>query len=93
MMFTSRQTKHFRKLFDALPDDAKRQAQAAYKLFEENPHHPSLNFKPVPTAGANAWSAMIGEHYRVLGDLEGDTIYWYWIGTHEAYNRVVKQRR
>lgn len=91
-MLTSRQTKHFRKLFDALPDDAQRQARAAYQLFKQNPQHPSLNFKPVLTAGAHAYSAMIGEHYRVLGEMQGNTIYWYWIGTHEAYNRIVKQR-
>jgi hypothetical protein len=92
-VFTSRQTKSFRKLFEVLPAEAQRQAQAAYRLFEENPHHPSLNFKPVPTAGANAYSATIGEHYRVLGEMQGSTIYWYWIGTHETYNRIVKQRR
>lgn len=89
----SRQSKQFRKLYAALPDDAKRQARATYKLFQENPHHPSLNFKPVLTAGVNAYSAMIGEHYRVIGYLEGDAIDWWWIGSHEAYNRIVKHRR
>ncbi|HEX6777440.1 MAG TPA: hypothetical protein VF099_04515 [Ktedonobacterales bacterium] len=92
-MVVSRRTKQFRKLFDALPEDAQRQARAAYQLFKQNPGHPGLAFKPVPTAGSNAWSAMIGEHYRVIGFRAGDVIVWDWIGTHESYNRVVKQRR
>jgi hypothetical protein len=29
-------------LFDALPERAKRQAQADYQLFSQNPRHPSL---------------------------------------------------
>jgi hypothetical protein len=29
----------------------------------------------------------IGEHYRALGLREGDIIAWFWIGTHEEYNR------
>lgn len=92
-MLVSRRTKQFRKLFDALPTDAQRQARTAYQLFKQNPAHPSLAFKPVPTAGTTAWSTMIGEHYRVIGYRAGDVIVWDWIGTHEAYNRVVKQRR
>jgi hypothetical protein len=27
------------------------------------------------------------EHYRALGLREGDIIAWFWIGTHEQYNR------
>lgn len=92
-MLVSRRTKQFRKLFDALPADAQRQAQAAYQLFKQNPQHPSLAFKPVPTAGTNAWSAMIGEHYRVIGYRAGNVIAWDFIGTHQAYDRIVKQRR
>jgi hypothetical protein len=90
-MFRSRRTKNFKKLFDALPEDVKDQAEAAYALFKENPRHGSLNFKHVPTAGGDMYSADVGRHYRVLGALRGDTIYWEWIGSHEAYNRIVKQ--
>jgi hypothetical protein len=71
----------------------KDQAEQAYALFTENPRHPSLNFKHVPTAGGDMYSAEVGRHYRVLGALRGDTIYWDWIGSHQAYDRIVKQRR
>jgi hypothetical protein len=29
----------------------------------------------------------IGDHYRALGLREGDIVSWFWIGTHEQYNR------
>ena len=92
-MFESHKTKRFQKLLDDLPAEVQQQAKAAYKLFQENPHHPSLSFSPVPTAGKDAWSANVGAHYRALGVLTGNTMLWTWIGTHEAYNRIVKQRR
>jgi mRNA-degrading endonuclease RelE of RelBE toxin-antitoxin system len=92
-VFVSHKTKRFQKLLDGLPAEARQQAKAAYQLFKENPRHPSLSFAPVPTAGEDAYSAKVGEHYRVIGYLSGNTILWAWIGTHEAYNHIVKQRR
>jgi hypothetical protein len=32
----------------------------------------------------------VGDHYRALGRVEGDTITWVWIGTHEEYNRLAR---
>ncbi len=93
IVFISHRTEHFKKLYAALPRNVQRRAQAAYRLFKDDPNHPSLNFRPVITAGENAWSASIGEHYRVIGYRTGDVIIWDWIGSHEAYNRIVKQHR
>lgn len=70
-MFRSKRTKRFRQLFDALPEDVQRQAEEAYRLFQQDPRHGSLHFKHVPTAGQAAYSAHVGEHYRVIGYLEG----------------------
>lgn len=89
----SKRSRNFKKLFDALPEDAQQQALAAYRLFKQDLNHPSLNFKPVITAGVNAWSVKIGEHYRAIGYRSNDVIAWDWIGPHETYNRIVKQRR
>ncbi|WIG59618.1 MAG: hypothetical protein OJF49_002365 [Ktedonobacterales bacterium] len=88
-MFTSKRTKRFRALLEALPADAQRQARAAYQLFSQNPRHPSLQFKRISPADATLYSARVGDHYRVIGKLIGDTIVWDWIGTHEDYNRKV----
>jgi hypothetical protein len=34
-------------------------------------------------------SVRIGRHYRALGILKGDTVYWYWIGKHDEYDRLI----
>jgi len=41
----SKRTKTFKKLFDRLPDDVKENARKQYKLFCEDPSHPSLRGK------------------------------------------------
>ncbi len=40
-------TDKFQKAFAELPADVQKQARQAYRLFIENPHHPSLRFKPI----------------------------------------------
>lgn len=87
-MFRSKRTKSFRKLFDALPADAQRQARDAYELFKKDPRYGSLQFKRISTKDARVYSARVGDHYRAIGLLEGDTVTWIWIGTHEEYNRL-----
>ena len=84
----SRITESFFKLFSQLPADAQRQTRAAYRLFLQNPRHPGLQFKRVSPSDSTLYSARVGAHYRVLGTLEGDTVTWFWIGTHEEYNKL-----
>jgi hypothetical protein len=31
----------------------------------------------------------IGIHYRALGIRDGDEMVWYWIGTHDEYERLI----
>ncbi len=33
----------------------------------------------------------IGYHYRALGEKIGDTIEWYWIGSHQDYDKMLKR--
>jgi len=84
----SRRTKQFRALFDALPQAAKRQANEAYRLFKQNPSHPGLRFKPIDPSDPTVYSARVGRSYRVVGVRSGDTILWYWIGTHADYDKL-----
>ena len=84
----SRVTGRFRRAFAELPDEMKERAREAYRLFRDNPYHPSLRFKRVhPTDPI--YSVRIGLGYRAVGALEGDTIYWYWIGGHADYDRLI----
>jgi hypothetical protein len=35
------------------------------------------------------YAARVGLSHRVLGFICGDTIYWYWIGNHDEYERLL----
>ena len=87
-MFRSRRTKRFRALFEALPEHAQRQAIADYQLFRQNPRHPGLQFKQIGKRALSIYSARADEHYRAIGFLDGDTITWFWIGSHEKYDKL-----
>lgn len=85
----SRRSKRFRELFRALPDDAKRQAYAAYRLFVRDPRHSSLHFKKLYD---RLYSARVGISYRALGVMENsDLIVWTWIGSHAEYDQLIKR--
>lgn len=65
-----------------------RQARAAYKLFAQDPAHPSLRFKQVHTTRP-IYSARVGLGYRALGVREGEDVIWFWIGSHAEYDRLI----
>jgi len=89
---TSRTTEQFRRIFAELPPEVQDQARRAYRLFRQNPNHPSLRFKPVHPRRP-IYSVRIGPGYRAVGILEGDTIVWFWIGSHADYDRLLSQWR
>jgi len=83
-------TKEFRKRLNALPSEVQEQAARAYALWRSNPYHPSLQFKRV-SQRQPIYSVRIGLGYRALGLLEGDRIYWFWIGSHAEYDALLKR--
>jgi hypothetical protein len=86
----SRTTRRFRASFRKLPKRVQSQARDAYRLFSNNPHHPSLRFKRVhPTEPI--YSVRITRAHRALGVLVADEIVWFWIGDHDAYERLIAQ--
>lgn len=79
----------FWEAYRDLGEDVRRRARRSYRLWSESPFHPSLRFKCVnPQEGV--WSVRITLGYRALGILEGDTVTWFWIGSHDSYERLVK---
>jgi hypothetical protein len=85
----SHTTDKFRKAFAELPADIRKQARQAYRLFIENPNHPSLRFKSIhPTRPV--YSVRIGLNYRAVGICDGDNIIWYWIGSHAEYDKLIR---
>ena len=52
-----------------------------------DPTHPSLHLKPV----GGLWSVRINEAYRALAVREGDVFYWFWVGPHDQYERLINR--
>lgn len=86
----SHTTRQFRALFAALPAAVQRQAREAYRLFHQNPAHPGLRFKQVH-ADPPIYSARVGISYRAVGVRDGETVIWYWIGSHADYDKFLAQ--
>ncbi len=84
-------TKTFRKRLNDLPASVQEQAAKAYVLWQEDAYHPSLQFKRV-SQKQPIYSARVSLNYRVLGLLESDHVYWYWIGAHDEYDELLKRR-
>ena len=84
----SRTTKKFRASFARLPKQFQTQARVAYRLFKQNPNHPSLRFKKVHSK-LPIYSARISKDYRAVGQLDRDTIIWFWIGSHTDYDKLL----
>ncbi|HNX05263.1 MAG TPA: hypothetical protein PKI32_07155, partial [Opitutales bacterium] len=71
--------------YDALPAEVRITADRAFKLLKANPRHPSLRLKNV----GKYYSVRVGLHHRALGVPINDGILWFWIGSHEEYDRII----
>jgi hypothetical protein len=82
-------TAQFWKLYEQLPADVQALANEKYKLFRKDPFHPSLSFQ----AKGEVWTVNIGRSYRAIARRKDNALYWFWIGSHEDYNKVLKRIR
>ena len=87
----SHTNRRFRELLAALPEYVQQQADDAYALFQQNPSHPGLRFKQIDSGPPSIYSARVGIGYRAVGALRGDTVVWFWIGSHADYDQLLKQ--
>ena len=62
-------------------------ADAKYALFEENPFHPALSLRQK----GNVWTVDIGRSYRAIAYRKATDFYWFWIGSHEEYNGLLRR--
>jgi hypothetical protein len=75
----------FWKNYDALPAPIRRQADKSFALLKQDPAHPSLHFKKI----GRRWSARVGRGYRALALEIDEGFLWYWIGSHDDYERLI----
>ena len=78
-------TSDFWAAYGILPPEIKARARVAYRLWRQNPRHPSLQFKKT----GNVWSIRVGAGHRALALVQDDVFYWFWIGTHDEYARLI----
>jgi hypothetical protein len=85
--FASHASAQFWALYDQLPQEIQKRAVNQYELFARDPMHPSLRLKPVGLF----WSVRISRTYCALAARRGDSFYWFWIGSHAGYERLLAQ--
>lgn len=86
----NRRVRSYRKCLEKLGVDISTELERAYALWLENPQANSLGFKllhDVPPVGR----VKIGDHYRAIMVVDGDTAVWFWVGTHEDYNKFCRK--
>jgi hypothetical protein len=72
--------------------EVKRKAKEAYAQFRVNPRHPSLRFKKIHST-MPIHSVRINRDYRAVGVMKAEGIVWFWVGSHSAYDSLLKQMR
>lgn len=82
------QTKGFRDCLSKLPPQIQKLANEKYQMLLSNPQQ--VGIKPMVENGFKIpiWSAQVGGGHRALALKYQSYYVWYWIGTHEEYNRV-----
>ena len=88
----SRADPEFWRLYHRLPPEVRRAAVKQHDLFRENPQHPSLQFKQV-IPPRRIHSARVTLGWRAVGQMNGDTITWFWIGPHHEYDPLLRRLR
>jgi hypothetical protein len=84
-------TEEFIKLFAKLPKRIKHTARKNYQLWQQNPFHPSLEFKKLNTK-LPLYSVRIGIGWRAVGVIKNtETMVWFWIGSHSEYDNLLKK--
>jgi hypothetical protein len=84
---TSSTVPSFWKALEALPSEINALAKKQFRLWRDNPSHPSLQFKKV---GRRLWSARVTDDFRALCYFENGTHYWFWVGKHSEYDKILK---
>lgn len=81
----SKAVSSFWESYRRLPAAVQILARKQYGLWAADPNHPSLRFKKV----GEYWAARVTGAYRAVGIKDGDTIIWFFIGTHSEYDRLL----
>jgi len=79
-------TARYWKCYHSLPRETRELADKNYRLWRDNPRHPSLQYKMLREG---LWSVRVGTHYRAVAHVDGDEVIWVWIGHHSEYDHLI----
>jgi hypothetical protein len=77
------------ELWIKAPIERSWQIRRAYQLWRDHPSHPSLRFKKVH-ANLPINSAHVDLDWRAVGVLKDSTFIWFWVGSHKAYESLLR---
>ena len=80
-----RTTSAFWKHYRLLPESIQTLADRRFLLLKSDPRHPSLRLKKV----RNLVAVRVDSNYRAVGNLLPDGVLWFWIGSHDEYERLI----
>jgi hypothetical protein len=85
-------------MFAALPSEVQKLARDAYKLFVQNPAHPSLRHHGLDDTKkgrhkVGSFSVSITMQYRAIYVIDNGVNVWYWIGTHAQYKTFTASKK
>ena len=86
----SQTTEDFRARLALAPGAVQAKALSAYRLWSENPSHPSLRFKKIH-ASLPIYSVRIDLDWRALGVLKQGVVVWFWVGPHAEYEKLLQK--
>jgi hypothetical protein len=72
-------------LYRALPQPLRELADRNFSLLKNDPRYSSLHLKKA----GRFWFVRIGLHYRAVAVEVPDGLLWFWIGSHEDYNKLM----
>lgn len=82
-------TKKFEEEYDRLPKDIREKAQKQERLFQNNPHHPSLRTEKLSPKWKEVWSFRIDKNYRIVFRFLGkDKVLFLNAGTHDWIYKI-----
>lgn len=82
-------TERFEEEYDRLPKDIREKAQKQERLFQNNPHHPSLHTEKLSPKWKEVWSFRIDSNYRIVFRfLDKDKVLFLNAGPHDWIYKI-----
>jgi hypothetical protein len=83
----SKATASFWKCLNSLDPADQEAAKKAYTLFMQDCGHRSLRFKKLE-GHTQVWSVRVTLDLRAVAHRDGETVTWFWVGTHKDFDHL-----